>query len=224
LDCDDLKREDAKSLAKYNERFRPLPYRKVFFQSKGKGWKIDASYTDSYFNSATFLLKGIAAGELLDGMYGVAAVFLCRHYLELQLKYTLFHSRWLTAEDKNAVDSEIEDVEKGHPLQPYWTKLTAELKAKVPSALAVGLDLKFVGELVAEFDKVDDKYATRFRYPSDRIGVVPAAEQSRSALGIDYKALLFDLNRAHDVLGTLDGRLVNQYGENESWEDELNSA
>jgi hypothetical protein len=60
-------------------------------------------------------------------------------------------------------------------------------------------------------------------YPRERIAVPSPPEPHPSTLRIDFDSLLFDLKRAHDVLDTLDGRLVDQHGENEEWESTLNS-
>jgi hypothetical protein len=50
---------------------------------------------------------------------------------------------------------------------------------------------------------------------------VSPEEPPADVLGIDYASLLFNLKRAHDVLDTLDGRLVDQHGENEDWQSQL---
>jgi hypothetical protein len=82
------------------------------------------------------------------------------------------------------------------------------------------LDLKFVAAFVADFHRVD-KEGWRFRYPRKRIAIVSPEEPPADVLGIDYASLLFNLKRAHDVLDTLDGRLVDQHGENEDWQSQL---
>src|ERR1035438_6623608 len=46
--------------------------------------------------------------------------------LELALKYTLYHSRWLSGETHNAGD-DVEPVGQGHGLQKLWEKLSTEL-------------------------------------------------------------------------------------------------
>jgi hypothetical protein len=222
MDFEELAAEEAKIIDDYNERFRARPYQQVFYPPVRGDWKVDALYVDGFFESAKFLLEGIVAGKLHEGLHGVAAVFLARHYLELEIKYTLFHSRWLKHENKNAVDSEIDPVSKVHKLQLLWDTLTKELNVRVPSILASGLDLEFVAEFVAEFHKVD-RDGLRFRYPQESIAVVPPGQLPSSILGIDFASLLFNLKRAHDVLDTLDGRLIDQHGENEEWQSVLDS-
>jgi hypothetical protein len=143
----------------------------------------------------------------------------------LAIKYALFHSRWLQSEGTNAHDEQIEPIEtgkKGHHLKHLWDKLIKELETRVPSILATGLDLAFVTKFVAEFDRIDQE-GVRFRYPTKVIAVARDKKVRPSALGIDFEALLFNLTRAHDVLNTLDGRLIDQHGENEDWETEMNS-
>jgi hypothetical protein len=221
MNHEELGAEEAQIIAEYSERYKPHPYRKVFSPPVSGDWKPDAHYVDGYLEAARLLLEGIAAGRLSEGQHGVAAVYLCRHYLELEIKYTLFHSRWLKQETKNAADSEITPVAPTHNLQSAWDALMKELKAKAPSILKTGLDLTFVSEFVAEFHGVDPR-GWRFRYPRERIAVEPRVEPASSILGIDFEALLSDLKRVHDVLDTLDSLLVNQYGENEEWESVLN--
>ena len=126
----DLSSEEKRIIAEYNERFRPHSYRQVFFPPPSGEWKIDASFPQSFFEAAKFLLMGIVEGTLLEGIEGIPALFLARHYLELAMKYTLFHSRWLKDERHNA--PEVEPVGRGHDLQHWWGMLMVELKANSP--------------------------------------------------------------------------------------------
>ena len=221
LTLEDLKTEQAKIIAEYLERYKPQPYQQVFYTPVTGAWKVDALYVDGFFEAAKLLLEGIVAGQLPEGVHGIAAVYLSRHYLELEMKYTMFHSRWLGNENTNAPDSDVVPVAQEHGLEPLWDKLRTELKAKVPS-LTSGLDLEFVDKLVADFHRVDEK-GTRFRYPKATIAVASPAELPSSVLEINFESLLSNLNHAHDVLDALDGRLVEQHGENEEWQSELDS-
>ncbi len=215
LTDEDLAREEERIFAKYNEPFQPREYRPAFYLPQSDGWYVDALYPDGYYGAAKVVLEGIATGSLSGSIEGVAAVFLVRHYLELAIKYVLFHSRWLKDERHNA--TEIDPVGKGHPLLVLWGRLTEELRERLSSVLAVGFDLDFVGELVKELDGVD-RSGTRFRYPGEQL---PVIRRSHNSLRIDFDVLLSNLKRVHDVLDTLDGYLIETHGQNEDWEDEL---
>jgi len=210
-----LERDDDQIIDEYNARFKEVPYRQVFYEPSGGKGEVDG-FPEGYFESAEMILEGVVCGRLPDGIYGVPAVFLARHGLELNLKYTLYHSRWLKNERTNA--HEVEPVPKGHELKPLWEKLLAEISRRTPT-IPDGLDLKFVGEFIAEFHEADRK-GMRFRYPGEQIPVVAS---SHGTLGIDFGALLFNVKRAREVLNTLDSALINQYGENQDWENEVRS-
>ena len=75
------------------------------------------------------------------------------------------------------------------------------------------MDLKFAGEFVAEFHRIDEK-GLRFRYPRKRIEVAPATAPRPPRLEIDFGALLSNLKLTHDVLDALDTLLIEQYAEN----------
>jgi hypothetical protein len=212
----DSESEEERIMAEYNERFQPHEYRNVFYPPVSGEGRIDALFMEGFFESAKLLLKGVTTGELREGIEGVAAVFLSRHYLELALKYTLFHSRWLRDETHNATD--VKPVGRGHNLHDLWENLTAELKTK-PTAVPKGLDMDFVAKFVEEFHDCDPAN-WRFRYAGKQL---PVVHSSHEALGIDFDSLLFNLQRAYDVLDTLDKHLVNTYGENQEWQDEQNS-
>lgn len=210
---DELAREENQIIDEYNARFQPLPYRQVFYPPLDGC--VDALYLDGYFESAKVILEGIVSGRFFEGIHGVAAVFLSRHSLELALKYTLYHSRWLKDDRTNA--TEIQPVGKDHHrLQPLWDKLLAELMSRTPSIIG-GLDLNFVGEFVKEFHLVDER-GMRFRFQGEQL---PITTSSRESLGIDFKMLLFNMKRAHDILGTLDNYLIELHGENQEWEYEM---
>jgi hypothetical protein len=208
----DAESEQERIIAEYNERFRPQEFRQVFFPPASGEWKIDALFPEGFFESAKLVLTGVVKGTLREGIEGVAAVFLCRHYLELALKYTLFHSRWLEDETHNATD--VKSVGRGHDVQKLWDALTAELNTK-PAIVPKGLDLDFVGKFVKEFH-ANDPQNWRFRYPGKQL---PVVHSSHETLGIDFDSLLFNLQHTYDVLSTLDDALVDRYGENKDWEE-----
>jgi hypothetical protein len=216
-DAWDAKGEEERIIAEYNERFRPQKYRRVFHLPASGKTRVDALFPEGFFESAKLLLKGVATGELRPGIEGVAAVFLSRHYLELALKYALFHSRWLEDETHNAAKVEPVGRAYRHDLHALWDSLTAELKTK-PTVAPKGLDLDFVAKFINEFHACDPD-SERFRYSGKEL---PAVHSSHETLGIDFDSLLFNLQRAHDVLGTLDTHLIETYGENEEWLEEQN--
>jgi hypothetical protein len=212
----DAEREEAQIIAEYNERFQPHEYRQVFYPPVSGEGRIDALFPEGFFESAKLLLKGVTSGELRQGIEGVVGVFLTRHFLELALKYTLFHSRWLEDKTHNAAD--VAPVRHSHDLLKLWDTLTAELKAK-PTVVPKGLDLDFVAKFVKELHACDPKN-WRFRYPGQQI---PVTHSSHETLGIDFDSLLFNVQRTHDVLNTLDTDLIETHGENEEWQQEQNS-
>lgn len=222
----DLQREEERIISEENALYKPFEYKRVFFTPQSGRWKVDASFVEGYYKAASVLLEGIVRGTFLEGIEGIAAIFLSRHYLELALKYALFHSRWLQERaidepSRNSPDSEVEGVEPDHNLRCLWGVLLSELNKRAPDLQATGLDLRFVEKLVNEFHQID-KRSIRFRYP-DRLAVASPPEPRPESLGINFGSLWEDLERAHDILQTLDGRLVDQYGFNQDWETELNS-
>lgn len=215
-DAWDAKGEEDRIITEYNERFRPHEYRQVFYPPASGEGRVDALFPGGFFESSKLLLQGVTTGKLRQGIEGLAAVFLSRHYLELALKYALFHSRWLKDATRNA--AEVEPVGRSHDLRTLWDKLTAELKTK-PTVVPKGLDLDFVAKFVKEFHACDP-HNWRFRYSGKQL---PAAHSSDEPLGIDFELLLVNLQRTHDVLDTLDTYLVETYGENKEWQEEQNS-
>ncbi len=213
----ELADEENRIFAEYHERFHPHAYRQVFYPPEAETWRVDALYVEGFFEAARLLLKGIANRSLNQCIDGFPAVFLCRHYLELALKYALFHSGWLKDSNHNADDNGIKPVGKnfGHNLQKLWDTVIAELKSR---GIATGLDLDFVAQFVKEFDAID-KHNVRFRYAGEEL----PASATHETLNIDFDSLLFNLQRTYDVLSSLDSYLVETHGENEEWEEIQNS-
>jgi hypothetical protein len=219
-----MAQSEKEMVAEYNEIFQPHPYRKAFYVPSVADWDVDAAFLDGFFESAVLLLERVVAGEMLESR-GVAAVFLCRHYLELRIKYTLFHSRWLKDVETNASDAEVEPVKKIHKLRVLWDTLRKELTDRVPEVLKFGYDFDFVGEFVDEFESVDPA-GWRFRYRTEQLAATVNSQTQTNldnTLWIDFETLLFALKRVERVLRDLDMRLVNTYGLNEEYQSELNS-
>src|SRR5579863_2734620 len=86
-------------------------YQKVFGIPE-KEWKVEAVWGDAYYGAARELIAGVVEGRLNPAYEGVAGLYLFRHYLELALKYVIFHSRWLKDAQTNARLDEIEDVQR----------------------------------------------------------------------------------------------------------------
>jgi hypothetical protein len=215
---EEFAKEEERSFAEYSERFQPQVYRQVFYPPASGEWKVDADFPEGFFESAKVLLQGIVSASLQEGIQGVAALFLCRHYLELALKHTLYHSRWLRDEAHNAGD-DIEPVGKGHKLQEWWDRLSMELRRRVPPILAAGYDLDFVAAFVKEFQEIDGG-GTRFRYSGKQLPLAPSFNET---LRIDFEALLVNVKRVHGILDTLDRHLIEQHGENREWNECLDS-
>ena len=225
IDLDDLGAFEESIIAEYsNARFGAGEYRQVFYPVESGTWNPETHFPEGFFDAAHALLQGIVDRSLNAAWVGAAAIFLSRHYVELQLKFVLFHARWLKTERRNAEEYEIEPVGNakpipqakrlGHDLQKLWDTLSRELRARGPGIVPAGLDMAFVESFVHEFHTVD-RFNDRFRYPGKQLPVERSPEQP---LSVDYEALLIDLQRVHDVLETLDSYLIETHGENDEWE------
>lgn len=58
-------------------------------------------------------------------------MLLFRHYVELELKYILFHTRWLSDKDTNATKADIEAIDPIHYLDKLWKDVKDETPAKL---------------------------------------------------------------------------------------------
>ncbi len=76
-------------------------YRAMFHIPKGR-WKVGSIWEQAYLETSQYVLRGILKRELNSNIHGVVGVCLFRHYVELELKYILLHTRWLRDKDTNA--------------------------------------------------------------------------------------------------------------------------
>lgn len=212
-------------------QYEKWPYKNVF-GIPPSDWKVEASWSDAYYTASRVLIERVAKGAGLPAIEGVVGLYLFRHYLELGLKYIIFHSRWLKDARTNARFDEIEDVKKGkkgHNLAWLWDTAVAECQARMSKDEWSALDIGFVHNCIKEFHFVDPD-GERFRYHGEKFGVEkePAkreviARTLRQNLWIDFDVLLNVMDHVHHVLEYLDVYMVETYGMNEEWESYLQS-
>ena len=175
------------------------------------------------------MLEGVARGEYRPAYEGVAGLYLFRHYVELALKFLIFHSRWLKDAQNNAKLDEIDDVKKGHSLKVLWELAKAECQRVIAPDEWAALDVEFVEGCILELEAIDPT-GERFRYHGPRFGVErdPAkraemANTIRYELYVRFGELPAVIEHVHDVLSYLDVYMVEASGQNQDWEDYLNS-
>lgn len=223
MDVDD--RHDTIEIAEVGDETTTIdayikkPPLKVFWPPGDRGWRINALFVEGYYRAARALVECVITGSMREGIEGLGALFLFRHYLELQLKYIIFHARWMKEWNTNASDDEVQAVKKSHNLSALWQTLRTECKLKVPTELWLSLDIDFVENCVREFHSVDPR-GDRFRYPSDQIQIGGGYQEP---LGVAFQGLLCTMDHVYSVLDWLDSYLLNQYGENQEYREILSS-
>ncbi len=193
----------------FDHLYRPQQFKSSFDLPSGE-WRIDTDFAEDFFLSAKALLEGILSRQ--DETEGASAIFLCRHYVELGIKYALFHARWLKGHDTIAELSDVEEIDKTHDLNSLWKMLNNELAAK-PGVAPSELDLKFVGKFVNELHAVD-KNNWRFRYPMKTFARQPTKSllaKRPALLAVNFESLLASLERTREILAFLDDYLINTY-------------
>jgi len=197
------------------------PFLQIFWPPDKYDWRVDASYPEGYYQASKYILEGVVNGTLREGIEGVAALFLFRHYLELQLKYIIFHARWMRKWNNNADDTEIQAVGKGHSLNKLWDEMQRECTRRIPKTTWDSFDTEFVEKYITEFHNIDPE-GECFRYASKLIQVDHSQIQ-KYPLGISFQSILATMDHLYFVLDWIDRYLLNKYGENEEWEEIQNS-
>lgn len=198
------------------------PYRRVFNVPKDN-WKVEAVWGDGYLRAAETIVAGVVDGRYRPGIEGVPGVFLFRHYLELALKYIVFKARWLRDANTNAAIEDIKNVKKTHSLRDLWAMVKAECQGKIKPEAWDSWDISFIEQCIAEFDAVDPNPGDRFRYFGRTFGPDRDEVPARANLGIDFDAIAANMTHVADVLGMIDTYLHETHGQNQEWEDVLNS-
>jgi hypothetical protein len=216
--------DDSQFTDEHAPWFSTMTYARIF-RITGTPYTVNAEWKDAYFHAARIIIEGVVNKTLEDDIDGVAGVYLFRHYVELALKYIVFHARWLKNANTNATDEDVQAVKKTHSLQELWTMAKEERKRKITDGTWSSFDVGFVEQCVGEFEAVDPNPGDRFRYFGRSFQRRPAEERLDPVhyLGIDYEALLYDMQHVYDVLEAIDDYLYETYGENASWTEFLNS-
>ena len=218
--------DEKEFIEQYAPWYLKMKYHPIF-TVPSELWRVDASWRDAYFRSAKKIVLGVVNGELMPAIHGVAGVFMFRHYLELAMKYVVFHARWLKHEKQNAENAEIQDLYKNHSLMAWWNSVKGETKGKLPQKEWDSLDTDFVEACVTEFESVDPDPGWRFRYHGSQFGVDKRPEHERvpvvNTLHTNFEALLAQMDHVHDVLNAIDVYLIETHGQNAEWEAEMNS-
>jgi hypothetical protein len=90
-------RERVNFIEKYAPWYKKMQYH-TMLRIPTEPWRIDASWRDAYFYASKEVIQGVVEEVLMPAIHGVAGVFMFRHYMELAMKYTVFHARWLVRE------------------------------------------------------------------------------------------------------------------------------
>ena len=186
------------------------PYRPVFFStSNTRTW---LGVREGFYEASLGLVKELAVGHLSEDIEGVAAVYLFRHYLELSLKRLILEGRWLRTPDKNAMAGEVEQLKNQHNLDVLWQLVLSDAKPKFSGDGWKSFDSEFARRCINEFHTVDPK-GTAFRY----------ADCGAERYLISFIQLAENMGHVHQVLDGMITWLVETYGQNQEWENILNS-
>jgi len=189
--------------------FDKWEYQQVIYKTERKqSWR---DVADSFYQAALLLVTGVVNGELRDDIEGLAAVFLCRHYLELILKTIVLNSRWLVRVDQNTRE-EVQEVKRIHSLRELWRGVLKDAKPKLADGHWQNYDTAFVEACIVEFDVVDKK-GFAFRY----------AGQGGEFCLFDFRGLLRSMEHIQQVLGGINTYLVEAYSQNAAYEEILES-
>ena len=195
----------------------------------GPDWQVGAVWDEAYRLGAKRLIEGVARGEYSEDFEGVAGLYLFRHYLELSIKFLIFHSRWLEDQHTNANAAAIQDVAKTHSLQGLWTMARAECVRVMPAEEWNAIDIAFIDACITEFHAIDPN-GERFRYHGERFGVEKDPARARKAaqtltqdLIVDYSQLSAALDHVYDILNYLDVNMRETHGQNAEWSRYLES-
>ena len=206
--------------------YQHRPY-KMLFQSPSQDWQVECTWDDAYYESARSLIEGVARGEYLPAVEGVPGLYLFRHYVELALKFIIFHSRWLEDAHTNARFEEIREVKKTHSLETLWDIAQVECHRIMSKEEWEAVDSEFVSKCIQDLHRVDPS-GNYFRYHGPMFGVEKdpakrAAMAQMPYLYVDFRELLAAAEHVHDVLGYLNTYMIETHGQNEEWEAILSS-
>jgi hypothetical protein len=214
------KKKALEQLAELNEISGIVKWKHVPFFGIPKGkWKVGAIWDIAYYDTAEFVIKEVVSGQLFPRVHGVVGVFLFRHFVELELKYILFYSRWLK-DDQTNTKEEIEKIENIHYLDQLWADIKNEAPPKFGADTWKGYDIAFIDAVVKELNKVDPG-SYGFRYSGKEFG-----KDDHSAdpeLYIDFDAILAQMKHVYYVLHAMKTFLIETHGMNADWEAEMNS-
>jgi len=197
-------------------------HRQVFYLPESGRWDVGTSLTEAYYETGKSLIEGVIPGSYMESIEGLVGVFLFRHYLELQVKYALFHARWLKSWNENERDENIEGIKNIHLIDDLWKDLKTACSARIPDETWKAWDIAFVDQCIDEFHSVDPK-SFRFRYRTGKIAVAPRSEPYSDPMNIDFDALLRNMTHVHDIFEAIDSYLIESHRENEEWQSILNS-
>ena len=146
-------------------------------------------------------------------------MFLFRHFVELELKYILFHSRWLK-DDQTNMKEDIEAIANIHYLDQLWAAVKKEAPPKFGNDTWKHFDVAFIDQVVKELNAVDPG-SYGFRYNGRVFGVGEHAGEPE--LYVDYTAILAQMKHVYYVLHSMKVILIETHGINADWEAEMNS-
>ena len=212
---------EAQAIAELNEISGTVKWTHVpFFGIPAGNWKVGAIWDQAYYDTAEYVIQGVVDRRLLPKVHGVVGVFLFRHFVELELKYILFHARWLKDSETNATKGEIEAIANIHFLDQLWTLVRKEAPEKFGEDLWEKFDLDILDKVVAELNEVDPG-SYGFRYNGKVFGV--GEHSADPELSINYNAILRQMKHVYYVLHAMKVILIETHGINADWEAEMKS-
>ena len=166
--------------------------------------------SQSFYWASKHLVEGVVEGPLREDIEGRAALFLFRHYLELNLKEIIVAGRYLTT-DGTLSEDEVKQIKSGHKLGDLWKAVLEDAKPKMPKdAPWENYDCEFAENCIMEFDAADAR-GFAFRYRGE------GGERAH----VDFQRLLVAMDHVYQVLEGILAVLIETHGEIVDWLHEL---
>ncbi len=192
-------------------------YRSPFTNRDGA---IDACPGDDFYAAAIAIAERLFNGDTRAEVESLAALFLFRHYLELRLKQIVCGARALSNGEKNVPRDQVKWPEDHrHDIHKLWNEAKASVPHKLRGCSWKDWDHAFLEKCIDDFHALDPS-GEYFRYGWEK---KPIVRDSLVRVYVDWGELLRVMRHTHDVAEGIRSALVEIFGENEDWQEQLNS-